>query len=404
MRENGGGRAMKKKGAAARLLFIAAWIASLAILSLTPLWGQKDISETENRGLTHFPALTVPGFVDGSFQDALEKALGDQMLFSEEVRSTVRSAESAALDAEQEILYRLNPSLKSGYVQISPGYYAYGGDEHRLVEKPNPEARSSGLQDFAEAINALNARRFLYFIENSRSVNFDRPEESRQVFEEICRIFQTDAAARFAVEDYADYCRWFYQTDHHWNHLGSYRGYREIMGMLKPEDRLLEPDAEVELPVVFNGSYARQTKSLRADEHFTVYSFSLPSHTETLNGKRGVYGRMSAYLKGRYAEDSLTNHYANCYGGEYGEIIYDFARPGAGSLLLIASSYSNPINGLIASHYDKTYVIDLRYYEEWAGRPFDIASYAAEKEIDDVLLLGDIEMFLGEASAEGGET
>ena len=85
------------------------------------------------------------------------------------------------------------------------------------------------------------------------------------------------------------------------------------------------------------------------------------------------------------------------------KIFYDFAQPEAGKLLLIASSYSNPINGLIASHYDQTYVIDLRYYEEWAGRPFDIVSYAAEKEIDDVLLLGDIEMFLGGTTGKGGE-
>ena len=395
---------MKKSAAAGRVLFVAAWAASLLLLGLVPVRGQKDISETENRGLAHFPMLTVSGFLDGSFQDALEKALGDQLLFSEEVRSAVRDTQAEILSAEQETLYHLNPALKSGYTQIAPGYYAYRGDEHRIVEKPKPEADRAALRAFADGVNSLaGARRCLYFINNSRSVDFDRPDSGETVFDSVISCFRLDAAGEFAFQDYEDYCRWFYQTDHHWNHRGSYRGYREIMSLLKPDDPLLEPEAEVELPVVFNGSYARQTKSLRADERFTVYSFSLPKHAETLNGKRGTYGRLNAYLKGRYAEDSLTNHYANCYGGEYGEIIYDFAQPEAGRLLLIASSYSNPINGLIASHYDQTYVIDLRYYEEWAGRPFDIVSYAAEKEIDDVLLLGDIEMFLGGTTGKGGE-
>ena len=395
---------MNKNKRALHVLFIFAWIASLVLMIFAPLRGQKDISETENRGLVHFPTLTISGFADGSFQDTLEKALGDQMLFSEEIRSAVQDLEATVLTAEQETLYWLDPALKNGYTQIAPGYYAYQGDEHRIVEKPQLDQDLTALRIFADAVNGLiDVQRYLYFINNSRSVNFDHPETFGEVYASICAYFQVENAAQFAFLDYEDYCRWFYQTDHHWNHAGSYRGYQEIMTLLKPGDPLLAPEDEVELPVVFNGSYARQTKSMRADEHFTVYSFSLPKHAETMNGKRGTYGRLNAYLKGRYAQDSLTNHYANCYGGEYGEIIYDFSAPGKGNLLLIASSYSNPINGLIASHYDKTYVIDLRYYEEWAGQAFDIVSYVEEQQIDDVLLLGDIGMFLNDTAAEGGE-
>ena len=77
---------------------------------------------------------------------------------------------------------------------------------------------------------------------------------------------------------------------------------------------------------------------------------------------------------------------------------------GKGILLLVASSYSNPINGLLASHFDRTYVIDPRYYAEWAGKEFDLEAYAAEKEITDLLLLGDIDFFLKDLAgeAEGG--
>ena len=105
-----------------------------------------------------------------------------------------------------------------------------------------------------------------------------------------------------------------------------------------------------------------------------------------------------------YSDEPLTNHYANCYGGEYGEIVYDTGSSGKGILLLVASSYSNPINGLLASHFDRTYVIDPRYYAEWAGKELDLEAYAAEKEITDLLLLGDIDFFLKDLAgeAEGG--
>ena len=159
---------------------------------------------------------------------------------------------------------------------------------------------------------------------------------------------------------------------------------------------------ELTLPVVFNGSYARQTRMLCADEPFSVYAVSLPKHTETMNGKRGTYGHLASYIRGKVPEDNLRNHYAYCYGGDYGEIVYDFGDEGRGSLLMLVDSYSNPINGLIASHFDTTYVIDPRYYESWAGVPFDPESYLADHPADALLMMGDILFFQGADSGEGG--
>ena len=93
---------------------------------------------------------------------------------------------------------------------------------------------------------------------------------------------------------------------------------------------------------------------------------------------------------------------ANCYGGEYGEIVYDFGTEGNGTLLMIASSYSNPINALIASHFDRTVVVDPRYWEKWTGESFDPAVCVTRAGADTVLLLGDIRFFTADLAAEGG--
>jgi hypothetical protein len=102
---------------------------------------------------------------------------------------------------------------------------------------------------------------------------------------------------------------------------------------------------------------------------------------------------LAAYEKQKYSKEPLANHYANCFGGDFAQIVYDFGTSGRGKLLLVASSYSNPINALIAAGYDQTYVIDLRYYEDWAGEPFDPTAYCQENGIDKVLLLGDVKLF-----------
>ena len=390
---------VRKLNAGFIALFMLTLGAALGWLALD----DRQVSALENRSLTAFPVFSVSGLLSGENQDTLEKALGDHLPFSEEIRGAVRSAEAAVLEAEQRALYRMKPELADGYSQITEGYYAWHGDEHRIVEKPAERfSVPAGAERFAERINALSGvRRVLYWIDNSRSVNFDRPETS-DAREKVRALYTCEESGVFRISGYEDYCRWFYQTDHHWNHLGSRRGYEEILALLKPGEEALPSGEEVSFPFVFNGSYARQTNRLCADEPFRIYHTSLPKMKVTLNGKRGTYGRMDAYLKGRYADEPLTNHYSSCYGGEYGEIVYDNGNEGRGNLLVIASSYSNPLNGLLASHFDRTVIIDPRYYAEWAGRAFDPAACVKEYGITDLLLLGDVRFFT-EDLAEGDE-
>ena len=399
------GSMKKKRKAWMQVCFVILSAALLLLFWLVPFIGQKDISETENRSLARLPAFSAAAFLDGGYQDNLENAAGDQLVFSEELRSAVKEIQASLLMAEQDLLCLVNPSLRNGYNQIADGYYIYQHDEHRIIEKPlDYEQNARDISAFAEPFNRLEGvRRYLYFINNSRSMDFDHPESFSSVYDRVCSFFTLDGAACFTSEDYEDYCRWFYQTDHHWNDEGFYRGYREIVSLLKPEDNPVGPGERLTTDAVFNGSYARVTKSLRADERFVVRTFDLPKHTVMLNGKRGNYGRQKAYQSGRFSAEPLTNHYANCYGGDYGEIVYDFGTKGRGRLLLIASSYSNPINGLIASHFDETRVIDLRYYKAYAGCDFDPADYVREHNIDTVLLLGDIRLFLPDAAAEEGD-
>ena len=386
----------EKGGRAGSILFLVLFAVSVCVFLAGTVFGGKEISGLENRTLAAFPPLTAETFASGSFQDGLEDALGDRLTGSETIRAWVRDGQAGVLRAEQEALYALDPSLKNGYSQAAEGYYFYGGDENRIVEKPAEDAGAEDrIREMAEQVNALSGVKvYLYFIQNSRSVDFDRPEEGDRLYGLVRDAFRTDGCAAFTFTDYEDYKQWFYQTDHHWNNRGSYRGYREITALMGKGEPV-EAGEEITFPFVFNGSYARKTNQLCADEPFRVYTFTVPEHTVTLNGKRGRYGRMDAYLKGRYETEPLTNHYSNCYGGEYGEIVYDFGTEGKGTLLIIANSYSNPINALIASHFDRTVVVDPRYWEQAAGTPFDPRACAESAGADTVLLLGDIQLFTG---------
>ncbi len=324
------------------------------------------------------------------------RSAGGPYAFSEEIRGAVRSAGAGLARLQQEAIWRVVPGLRDHYTQIADGYYTYAGDEHRIVERPSWDGSlPEGLQDFADRTEKLpGIRKILYWIDNSRSFSFDNPDADPILREAVFSLFPGADRASFTFDGYEEFCRLFYQTDHHWNHRGSYRGYSEILRLLKPEEDPVPIAEEITFPLVFNGSYARQTSRRCADEFFCIYRFDLPKAAVTMNGRRGTYGRMDAYIKGRYSGEPLTNHYSACYGGEYGEIVYETGNSGKGALLIIASSYSNPINGLLASHFDRTYVIDPRYYAQWAGTEFDPESYVTEHDITDLLLLGDADFFL----------
>ena len=47
-------------------------------------------------------------------------------------------------------------------------------------------------------------------------------------------------------------------------------------------------------------------------------------------------------------------------------------------------------------------MIDLRYYEQDMGKPFDVNACAAEYQLDTLLMLGDVALFFG-AQGEGAE-
>ena len=166
---------------------------------------------------------------------------------------------------------------------------------------------------------------------------------------------------KYEIPDFAAFSEYFYRTDHHWNYLGSYRAYREAAGT--GLDIFSEP--------------------------FTVYRFAYPEMTVTRNGEpAGDYGRQDA------VPGELTLSYGAFYGGDDGEIIFDTGRTDRGNLLVIGESYDNAILKLLASHFDRTYSVDLRYYRNYMGSDFSLSDYLRRNNITKVLLIGNVDYYI----------
>lgn len=242
-------------------------------------------------------------------------------------------------------------------------------------------------------------KKYVYFIESPRCVNMagDLTGEN-EIYRLVADQFESTQTGTMALEHYTDYTEWFYVTDHHWNHKGSYKAYCDIIDMMfGPEEEKLVPIEEVEFEdIPFNGSFHSMLNYYHSPENFKVYRFpDYVPYTATVNGTPAKsYGNYDRYFSGKYQRMTVYNHYNAFYGGDRSELILKTNRPEKKTLLMFSNSYSDALKLLLLQHYDAIYAIDPRFYENEQGKKFNAKKYIEKNEIDDVLILGDVSFFV----------
>lgn len=201
------------------------------------------------------------------------------------------------------------------------------------------------------------------------------------------------------IDSLEDYRSMFYRSDHHWNIFGAYQGYQDAINMLREKNpELSEPISDVEFfevpDLVYRGSAARLTADDSLTDSIWDMRAELPPYTVQVGDR--VYesdhlmgfSYRENYWAGEWNEAEYYNHYAFYFHYDYGEVRYDFHKGSGQNLLVFVDSMSNCIEEYIASHFDKTFAVDLRYYEEQTGQKFNFKQYVEENEITDVLFFG----------------
>ncbi len=259
-----------------------------------------------------------------------------------------------------------------------------------------PQTMQGYIDNYNTHLSGDELEVYFYFVNNSRSMDFTRDYsgENDIYVDLMSRLTCVDHHDALDVHSMAEYERLFYQTDHHWNHIGAQQGYEEILQLLGVEDEPIQPVEEVVFDAVYNGSYVKRTGVKNATEHFAVYRYDLPECKVTINGRVKKIGRADAYFSGKYSKDILATHYATFYGGDYGEIVYDTGRPERENLLILCNSYGCSVRELVGRHFNKTYVVDLREYMSQTGKSMKIHEYLEKNSITKVLILGDVSYFL----------
>ncbi len=194
---------------------------------------------------------------------------------------------------------------------------------------------------------------------------------------------------RFVLTSHQDHLDYYYRTDHHWRVSGVIRAYQEIHDLLSLNYPEISPALKINglktfTDFKFSGHMARNTLYPLKGDDFVVEVVTLPEHEIIWNGKPIEDTGRLAYFAGNYSTVPYINHFNEFYGQVADLIEYAYENPGERNLLIIGSSFRNSLDPLLASHYRKTYCVDLRYYTD-----FSLSAFLADHKVDDILIVGD---------------
>lgn len=349
----------------------------------------KEVNTYENRYAEKIARLTLEGWLDGSFQDSVDAALADQVQLAQVYKKAFNLTSAGYMRAASAPILSLAQGKYVHYVDtlVFNRYIAY---PVRALEDLTGrlEAKAGNYNRYFAAHPELDF--YVYYIEKDTDVNFETGEKVPACGYLFGLLeLPKNRLGSFSVDSFEEFSAWFYRTDHHWNLDGSLRGYRQLAQLLGVEDAPLSPAGEAVELGTFSGSKATGAAALFS-EPFYAYPYDFPKMEITVNGAAGDYGAQELFLAGQGGVPS----YGSFYGWDAGEATFSTGQTGRENILILGESYDNAVIKMLASHFNNTYAVDLRYYEAYMGEAFSFSSYVEEHDITQVLLIGNIDYFL----------
>lgn len=346
----------------------------------------EDVNYLESRYANKLAPFSLEGYMNGSFQQSMDDAMGDQVDLAPLMKAAYNRLNS------ELSLALLEPAMSSAetkgkYFDLD---HASVIDGCWLVERPHADVKCSDMDEAIADYNKLfkawpEQEFYFYYVEWATDIDLstgEKPGYADYLFDKL--ELPEENLAALSVDSLEEYKEIFFRTDHHWRNTGSYRGYLEVLELLGCDDEPIKPIAEHTFPGKFQGSKAKGDLSAFS-ESFTAYQFELPPMDCRVDELPcPAYGAQDYFISNMRSVRS----YNEFYGDEVAEVIYSTDRPERENLLILADSYDNAILSLLATHFNTTVSIDPRVYPVFLHRSFSIDYYINEYDIDKVLFMG----------------
>ncbi len=370
-----------------KVIFICGLWALFALFNFAA--PDRVFSETENRYLAQRPKIDGKRIRSGGYMTDFEDWMTDQVSFRDAFVSLKASAD------------RLAGRSDSGGVYLGRDGWLLEmfteADEQRL--KRNTETAAALLRDMED--QGMEAH-FLMVptaacVMQEKLPAFAPELDQRELFGELAKklpgfvdVTDTLIQAKDEAEKTGDTL--YYRTDHHWTSLGAYFAYTELC---RVQGREIPPISHYQTEVISTEFYGtgyskaglyflqpdRMTAMYPEDNPPVLVDYRAGEQEDTLYDRSFLEKRdkYRVFLKGNYPLIRITTREKN-----------------GRRLLLVKDSYANTFVQFLTEDYEEILVVDPRYFRD------DLAGFAGEQGVTDVLFLYQIKKFAEDTGLAAG--
>lgn len=367
----------------------------------------NKISEIENRTLSYFHKPSFKSILNGEFQKNFDSAFQDQFVKRDLIINIYKKFENKTRTFSN--LFRSKDSINEFTLNpLGNNTFLVGNKGKQMMEFPfvydkNIEDTLIRKANFYNYIidNFPQQKYYIYRVKTLPDYNwFDEANDIKSVMNNYKEKFLSILSSKFNYLEnnhlnLDDYHKYGYYTDHHLNYEGAKKAYEDISSMVfkdYPEiKKPIQPIDKFCSDAKFYGSMQKNINYVKPEiyDQICEYKYELKKHRIYLNDKQvEKLGNRDEYYENRYNKDDYINRYRDWFGFDAGLVQFDYDNNTGVNALIVSDSFSNAFKDVLASHFDKTYYLDLRYYERDLHKKFSYKDFLEKNKIDVVIFIG----------------
>lgn len=349
---------------------------------------QNEESKLEKRGLATVNGLSFSQVLDGTFLSETDTVLKDQFYFRDHL---LQEYYKFKIFLNKVIL---GSDSKSGIQYLNDNVIELNGEyliNNILTydEELMNAAASKGYNLNEIDIMFPDVKTYVYMPTRIEEI-LDIPSNNLENYgseyrnQYLINLNENITVSYLELDSVTQHTEYYYKSDFHWNHKGAYRGYSDIINMIRNDYDIDKPrniKEEINYPYEFHGNVSSEIGMLGSPD--TISDYILEGIGEYKRYVNGVE-KYQTDIKNNYkinGNNSMYSDYDVYFGANDFERIYDFDQRDKPNVLVFCDSYFNVIQEWFSSHFNKTVIIDLRANEE-----FHIKDYVDKYDIDIILV------------------
>lgn len=274
--------------------------------------------------------------------------------------------------------------LSDRVTKLDDGYLAYNAIDYNAKNLNSASSHGYNINEFD--LMFPNVKTYVYKVTRIEEfLNTDYP------YQELCwdaMLYQFNpniSYSKLRVDNFDEHKKLFYKSDRHWNAIGAYQGYCDIINMINNDFDIGEPrkiQNTITYPYEFRGGISNHIALLGDYDNITDYELNdIGDFDYYVNSvKTDFFEKKRNYAKN--GNNTPYSDYELYFGVNSYISLFDFKNDSKPNLLIFSTSYTNTNNLWIASHFNKTLLIDLRMIPD----DFSLKYYIDKYDINLALL------------------